>query len=519
MHGARSPAELAPVTDALVRLCETCAARALAGGGDDPFIEVHRCGTRADDDGLGMALLDVYEADPEGRGRAYLLDLFAASEPPPPCHLEGLVEDPETATLPPFPNHSVWCEAIAPPMNTRGPGDPRSKKPRGIPGAPRANCSTGSAPGAGPWDPDLAGPTERRRPASARSRLRARHGGRISPSRRRSTTTSAPGRCRRLPHGVRYGDLPSFLRGNGRQDAGRNMTSEATWRVVVAVALAGFLAPDALSAQEREIGEVGWVPGLVLDEGGGWRVPTADEALRALRGDPTPSRGPAPENSLVVALLRGEHGPRPESERAGLVEALVEIAMVDAESSSREHLLRSRAYAALARAQRDASHLGGTPYPEAFDALVRLYETRAARLLAGGGEDPFREGYRSGPSLAARRLGGALGRVYLADPEGRGRDYVRALFEASEPFPPPVCRRGSVFLVVGPDGEYTAESRERYEAHRALPECPRPYNPSVWCEAGRYLMFEPGATRPRRPDDVADPPDPEAFKELCFPGR
>ena len=295
------------------------------------------------------------------------------------------------------------------------------------------------------------------------------------------------------------------------------MTPEATRRVLAAVALAGLLAPDALPAQERERGEPGWAPGLVLDEGGGWRVPTADEALRALRGEPTPPRGPAPENSLVVALLRGEHGPRPQAEREALVEALVDMAMVDAESSSREHRLRSRAYSALARAQRDASHLGGTPYPEAFDALVRLYETRAARLLAGSGEDPFREAYRAGPHVAAAGLVIALGRVYRADPDGRGRDYVRALFEASEPFPPPVCRRGAGILVAGPDGGFTAESRERYEEWRALPECPRPYNPSVWCEAGRYLMYEPGAIRPRRPDDVADPPDPEAFEELCFP--
>ena len=286
-----------------------------------------------------------------------------------------------------------------------------------------------------------------------------------------------------------------------------------------ALALLWLLAPDALSAQERESGEPGWAPGLVLDEGGAWRVPTAHEALRALRGDSALPHGPVPENSLVVALLRGEHGSRPRAEREVLVEALVDMTLIDAEFSSREHLLRSRAYSALMDAQGNASHLGGTPYPEAFDALVRVYETRAARLLAGGGEDPFREAHRAGPYVAAEGLAIALGRVYRADPEGRGRDYVRALFEASEPFPPPVCRRGSVFLVVGPDGEYTAESRERCEAHRALPECPRPYNPSVWCEAGRYLMYEPGATRPRRPEDVADPPDPEAFKELCFPGR
>ena len=295
------------------------------------------------------------------------------------------------------------------------------------------------------------------------------------------------------------------------------MTPGAILKVFAAVALAGLLAPNALPAQERETGEREWAPGLVLDEGGGWRVPTAVEALRALRGDWSLLGDPDPDNSPAVALLREEHGPRTQAEQEALVDALVDILLIDAEFSSDEYLVRSKAYATLSTAQRNASYLRGTPYPEAFDALVRVYETRAARVLAGGGDDPFREAYRTGPSLAASGLLGALIRVYSADPEGRGRDYVRALFEASEPLPAPVCRRGSVPLIMGPNGEITASSREQYEAWLALPECPKPYNPSVWCEAGRFLMYEPGASRPRRPDDVADPPDPEVFEQLCYP--
>ncbi len=288
-------------------------------------------------------------------------------------------------------------------------------------------------------------------------------------------------------------------------------------RVLAAVALAGLLAPNALPAQERETGEREWAPGLVLDEGGGWRVPTAVEALRALRGDWSLLDDPDPDNSPAVALLREEHGPRTQAEQEALVDALVDLLLIDAEYSSDEYLVRSKAYATLSTAQRNASYLRGTPYPEAFDALVRVYETRAARVLAGGGDDPFREAYRTGPARAASGLLGALIRVYSADPEGRGRDYLRALFEASEPLPAPVCRRGSVPLIMGPNGEITASSREQYEAWLALPECPKPYNPSVWCEAGRLLMYEPGATRPHRPDDIADPPAPEVFEELCYP--
>ena len=108
-----------------------------------------------------------------------------------------------------------------------------------------------------------------------------------------------------------------------------------------ALALLWLLVPDALPGQES--GEPAWASGLALDEGGGWRVPTANEALRALRGDSALPRGPVPENSLVVALLRGEHGSRPRAEREALVEALVDMMLIDAEFSSREHLLRSRA--------------------------------------------------------------------------------------------------------------------------------------------------------------------------------
>lgn len=42
----------------------------------------------------------------------------------------------------------------------------------------------------------------------------------------------------------------------------------------------------------------------------------------------------------------------------------------------------------------DADDLRGVPLPEAFDALVLIHETLAARALAEGGDDPFLEAAR-----------------------------------------------------------------------------------------------------------------------------
>jgi len=41
-----------------------------------------------------------------------------------------------------------------------------------------------------------------------------------------------------------------------------------------------------------------------------------------------------------------------------------------------------------------ADDIRGVPVPEAFDALVRIYETLAERALAEGGDDPFLEAAR-----------------------------------------------------------------------------------------------------------------------------
>ena len=58
-----------------------------------------------------------------------------------------------------------------------------------------------------------------------------------------------------------------------------------------------------------------------------------------------------------------------------------------------------------------ADDIRGVPVPEAFDALVRIYETLAERALAEGGDDPFLEAARAAlgaglPSVAGRACRG-----------------------------------------------------------------------------------------------------------------
>ena len=133
--------------------------------------------------------------------------------------------------------------------------------------------------------------------------------------------------------------------------------------------------------------------------------------------------------------------------------------------------------------------LPGIPAQSAFDALVRVYETFAARAPASGGTDPFVEAARRdtraerahGPPRFGRHteaytLSKSLYDVFWADPEGtegregRGWVFVLDLFNGSTP---PVCN--SLVRDTG-DGE-------------ELPaECER----SIWCEAG-YLLHNGGS--------------------------
>ncbi|WP_420442073.1 hypothetical protein [Candidatus Palauibacter sp.] len=100
--------------DALVRVYETIAAEALAGGGTDPVAEIAR---RRPGDSWRVrgALRSIFRADRAGRGADYLLAVVAASEPP------------KLKDWPAFP-HSLWCDAAD--IIRAGAGAPPEENPR-----------------------------------------------------------------------------------------------------------------------------------------------------------------------------------------------------------------------------------------------------------------------------------------------------------------------------------------------------------------------------------------------------
>ncbi|WP_420439636.1 hypothetical protein [Candidatus Palauibacter sp.] len=86
--------------DALVRVYETIASEALAGGGTDPVEELERRSGPSGDAQLRSALRSVFNADRSGRGADYVLAVIAASEPPKLEDWRGLPS-------------SLWCEAAS----------------------------------------------------------------------------------------------------------------------------------------------------------------------------------------------------------------------------------------------------------------------------------------------------------------------------------------------------------------------------------------------------------------------
>ncbi|WP_419950116.1 hypothetical protein [Candidatus Palauibacter sp.] len=101
--------------DALVRVYETIAAEALAGGGTDPAVELRR---RRPADGtlrLSSAITSIYQADRTGRGADYLLAVIAASDAP-------TIEDWLTGW------QSLWCMAAN--VVRSGVGAPPEENPR-----------------------------------------------------------------------------------------------------------------------------------------------------------------------------------------------------------------------------------------------------------------------------------------------------------------------------------------------------------------------------------------------------
>ncbi len=105
--------------DALVRIYETLAERALAEGGDDPFLEAARrdeanssldgFGTTSEEVRMYSIPRNIISADlsPDGRGWAYVLALYERSKPP--CReRDGAPNPPDCST---GRLGSAWCVA------------------------------------------------------------------------------------------------------------------------------------------------------------------------------------------------------------------------------------------------------------------------------------------------------------------------------------------------------------------------------------------------------------------------
>ncbi len=188
--------------------------------------------------------------------------------------------------------------------------------------------------------------------------------------------------------------------------------------------------------------------------------PTVREALAALETD----KGPA------VSILRQEFGPRPAAELATLADRLAEMM---ADTTLSEDVQRN-ARLALWDAADSSGREAGTPYPRAFDVLVRAYESGPVRHL--------------------------LWTIFRADPE-RGPAYVRDLFERSER--PALCFRGHIWRP-GVDP----------------PKCDGHPRDTQWCRLG-YILYEDVVSEARSrtwprgmPIDAGEPlPVPDGLPE------
>ena len=253
-----------------------------------------------------------------------------------------------------------------------------------------------------------------------------------------------------------------------------------------AIVLLWLLVPASIFGQEREDrppGEQRPGPGMVLDEDGGWRVPTPADALGALRGDPDVALPTWVQRfEPALAVLRQEYESRTVAELDGLANALADLILAsDPDDMTEESYVQWDAFRVLTSA---AAGGRGPPHPGSFDALVRVYETIAAEALASGGTDPVAElaGRRPGGS---RRLFSALTHIFQADRAGRGADYLLAVVEASEP--------------------------PRLEDWPAFPH-------SLWCDAASLVRSGAGAPpeeNPRRGELPDTALDDEVFYQLC----
>ena len=214
------------------------------------------------------------------------------------------------------------------------------------------------------------------------------------------------------------------------------MMSKMWTRMPGVVALAALLAAGGGVGQEPETRPPwegpGPGPGMVLDGDGGWRPPTAADALGALRGDPgVPLPFGVQRFEPAVAVLRQEYEPRPAAELDALANRLADLILAsdEPEDMTEEYYFERDAFRVLRSAARSGR---GMPHAGSFEALVRIYETSVAEALAGGGTDPVAELRRRRPG-GYSRLSWALRSIFSADRLGRGADYLLAVVAASEP--------------------------------------------------------------------------------------
>lgn len=215
--------------------------------------------------------------------------------------------------------------------------------------------------------------------------------------------------------------------------------------------MAALLWPSGAEGQEVRIIHP---DGRVRADEGGWRAPTPADALRVLRED----SGVRSPSRVAKAVLRQVHDSRPPGELDALAGALAEILEGRAPAlrlEDRYSKMYDEARGALFAAAMRDPEAPGTPHDGSFAAMVRVYETLAARALADGGTDPFEETPRV--DLDARnglgssnpeylQLGKALRSIYRVRPRTEGGDYVLALFRAAEP-PKPYTHNGYVASV------------------------------------------------------------------------
>ena len=224
---------------------------------------------------------------------------------------------------------------------------------------------------------------------------------------------------------------------------------KTTVTITALATLAGLFPALPASAQDSlRLPPYPPAPGMIPTGDGGWRQPTVKDALELLAREKKevlspedfydPSVWQGSPYDPAVAILRQAFGPRPEAELAGLADRLGEM-MADT-TLSRD--IRYNASAALRISASDAYNDEGTPYPRAFDVLVRVYES---------GSD------------------GALTTIFLADRKHRGLAYVRNLFERSER--PALCFR-------------------EWGITGARPNCVGDPGRTPWCRAGGILYRE-----------------------------